>query len=151
MRTFGCYCTRSANDAFNKFTDKLIFTSLAITLDNKSKTVPDKSCHKILNPYLMNLLKLLAIYVIKKLKILHVNDFTDTEFWHLITVRFNLTVFGASLYRILYFARLFPCTVYKVSERPSKVTILFLIHSNAIQSMLENEGRKVKQSKMYFK
>ena len=66
-------------------------------------------------------------------------------------VRFNLTVFGASLYRILYFARLFPCTVYKVSERPSKVTVLFLIHSNAIQSMLENEGGKVKQSKMYFK
>ena len=92
MRTFGCYCTRSANDAFNKFTDKLIFTSLAITLDKKSKTVPDKSCHKILNPYLMNLLKLFAIYVIKKLKILHVNDFTDTEFWHLITPRVQMFV-----------------------------------------------------------
>ena len=92
MRTFGCYCTRSANDAFNKFTDKLIFTSLAITLDKKSKTVPDKSCYKILNPYLMNLLKLFAIYVIKKLKILHVNDFTDTEFWHLITPRVQMFV-----------------------------------------------------------
>ena len=77
MRTFGCYCTRSAYHVFHIYL-KLLFTSLAITLYNKSRFT-SQNCTWILTTicyhYLINVQKVYA-----KLKFLHFDDLANRAF-----------------------------------------------------------------------